>query len=130
MAARSRPEPISGAPSAAASIARLTSGWGGILAKLWADLDRDNISVIAAGVAFYGLLAIFPGMSALISIYGLIADPAVIEGQVAALSGVLPQEALDALRTRLSAAVEQYTTAGGVELPGLSLVASARVRRR
>ena len=101
MVARSRPEPISGALSAAASIARLPSGWGGILAKLWADLDRDNISVIAAGVAFYGLLAIFPGMSALISIYGLVADPVVIEGQVTALSGVLPQDALKLLSDQL-----------------------------
>ena len=116
MAARSRPEPISGAPSAAASIARLSSGWGGILAKLWADLDRDNISVIAAGVAFYGLLAIFPGMSALISIYGLIADPLVIEGQVAALSGVLPQEALKLLSDQLHSLIAAPPAKLGVGL--------------
>ncbi len=76
-------------------------GCAGIIAEVWAELDRDNISVIAAGVAFYGLLAIFPGMSALISIYGLVADPAVIEGQVAALAGVLPQEALKLLSDQL-----------------------------
>src|SRR5216684_9354418 len=90
MAVQSHPRPLSSAP-----------GWGGIIAELWAGLDHDNISVIAAGVAFYGLLAIFPGMSALISIYGLVADPAVIEGQVAALAGVLPQEALKLLSDKL-----------------------------
>jgi len=95
MAVQPSPAPLLGALSAAAS------GWGRIIAELWAELDRDNISVIAAGVAFYGLLAIFPGMSALISIYGLVADPAVIEGQVAALSGVLPQEALELLSDQL-----------------------------
>jgi hypothetical protein len=53
-----------------------------------------------------------------------------LAGPLAAILAVLPRAALDALRTRLSAAVEQYTTAEGVELPGFSLVASARVRRR
>jgi membrane protein len=95
MADRSRPVPLFGALSAAAS------AWRGIIVEFWAELGGDDISVIAAGVAFYGLLAIFPGMSALISIYGLVADPAVIEGQVAALSGVLPQEALKLLSDQL-----------------------------
>jgi membrane protein len=95
MADRSRPAPLFGALSAAAG------GWGGIIAGFWARLDEDDISVIAAGVAFYGLLAIFPGMSALISIYGLVADPAVIERHVAAWSGVLPQEALTLLSEQL-----------------------------
>jgi len=93
------PDPSS--QTARGDAAQPRPGWGGILAELWAELDRDNISVIAAGVAFYGLLAIFPGMSALISIYGLVADPAVIEGQVAALSGVLPQDALKLLSDQL-----------------------------
>src|ERR1700761_1291871 len=43
--------------------------WGHTLANVWAELSRDHISVMAAGVAFYGLLSIFPAMSALISIY-------------------------------------------------------------
>ena len=88
MTNRSRPAPLFGALSSAAA------GGGEIIAGFWTRLDQDNISVIAAGVAFYGLLAIFPAMSALISIYGLVLDPAVIERQVAALSGVLPEEAL------------------------------------
>jgi membrane protein len=95
MAERSHPAPLFGALSAAAA------AWGGIIAGVWTRLDRDNISVIAAGVAFYGLLAIFPAMSALISIYGLVADPAVIERQVAAWSGVLPQEVLRLLSDQL-----------------------------
>ena len=49
-----------------------------------------------------------------------------LAGPLAAILAMLPQESLDALQTRLAAAVEEYTTADGVELPGLSLVASAR----
>jgi membrane protein len=73
----------------------------GIIQSVWADIHRHHIPIMAAGVAFYGLLSIFPGMSALISIYGLVADPAVIERQVAALSEILPQDVLKLLSDRL-----------------------------
>ena len=39
-------------------------GWWAILTNFWAELDRDHVSIMAAGVAFYALLSIFPGMSA------------------------------------------------------------------
>ena len=76
-------------------------GWWAILTNFWAELDRDHVSIMAAGIAFYALLSIFPGMSALISIYGLVADPATIETQLNSLSGVLPQEALKLLSDQL-----------------------------
>jgi membrane protein len=76
-------------------------GWGRILANTWDDLARDHVSIMAAGIAFYALLSIFPGMSALISIYGLAADPAIIERQLNAISGLLPQEALTLLSDQL-----------------------------
>jgi membrane protein len=76
-------------------------GSGRIIQGVWADIDRHHIPIMAAGVAFYALLSIFPGMTALISIYGLVADPAVIEHQVAALSEVLPQDALKLLSDQL-----------------------------
>ena len=52
---------------------------------------------MAAGVAFWTFLSIFPAMSALISVYGLVSDPAVIATQVESLAGVLPQSALELL---------------------------------
>ena len=80
-------------------------GWWTILKNFWAEIDRDHVSIMAAGIAFYALLSIFPGMSALISIYGLVADPATIENQLNSLSGVLPQEALKLLSDQLHALV-------------------------
>src|SRR5438067_13579976 len=80
-------------------------GWWTILRNFWAEIDRDHVSIMAAGIAFYALLSIFPGMSALISIYGLVADPAAIENQLNSLSGVLPQEALKLLSDQLHALV-------------------------
>jgi len=84
---------------------RARPGWWTILRNFWAEIDRDHVSIMAAGIAFYALLSIFPGMSALISIYGLVADPAAIENQLNSLSGVLPQEALKLLSDQLHALV-------------------------
>src|SRR3989440_6133331 len=80
-------------------------GWWAILTNFWAEIDRDHVSIMAAGVAFYTLLSIFPGMSALISVYGLVADPMTIENQLNSLAGVLPQEALKLLSDQLHALV-------------------------
>ena len=66
-------------------------------ANVYTETNRDNVSVMAAGVAFWTFLSIFPAMSALISVYGLVADPAVIATQVESLAGVLPQSALELL---------------------------------
>jgi membrane protein len=79
--------------------------WWTILRNFWAEIDRDHVPIMAAGIAFYALLSIFPGMSALISIYGLVADPITIENQLSSLSGVLPQEALKLLSDQLHALV-------------------------
>jgi membrane protein len=84
---------------------RARPGWWTILTNFWAELDRDHVSIMAAGVAFYALLSIFPGMSALISVYGLVSDPATIEHQLNSLAGVLPQEALKLLSDQLHALV-------------------------
>src|SRR3954451_7320212 len=80
-------------------------GWWTILRNFWAEIDRDHVSIMAAGIAFYALLSIFPGMSALISLYGLVSDPATIEHQLSSLSGVLPEEALKLLSDQLHALV-------------------------
>jgi membrane protein len=77
-------------------------GWGRILKNVYYETNRDNVSVMAAGVAFWTFLSIFPGLSALISIYGLIADPGVIATQVASLSGILPQSTLELVYDQLN----------------------------
>ena len=80
-------------------------GWGRRLHRVWESLGRDNISIMAAGIAYYLMLSIFPGMSALISLYGLVADPVGIEKLLSSLAGVLPQEALKLLSDQLHALV-------------------------
>lgn len=92
------------------------AGWGRILANVWAELDRDHVSIMAAGVAFYGLLSIFPGMSTLISLYGLVADPRIIANDLSTLSGILPREALKLLSDQLNALIANPPTKLGVGL--------------
>jgi membrane protein len=88
--------------------------WRQILGNVWRELDRDHISVMAAGVAFYALLSIFPAMSALISIYGLVADPAVIESHISTLAGVLPGDALKLLSDQLHSLIAAPPTKLGL----------------
>lgn len=79
--------------------------WRERLARVWRALARDNISIMAAGIADHAMLSIFPGMSALVLTYGLVADPLTIERHISALVGVLPSEALNLLSTQLNALV-------------------------
>lgn len=69
------------------------AGWRDILWRVWEEQGGDNVSIVAAGVAFFGFLAIFPGLAALVSIYGLVADPVQVEQQFQAMGGLLPPEA-------------------------------------
>ncbi len=74
------------------------AGWRDIARRTWNELGDDHVSMIAAGVAFYILLALFPAIAAVISIWGLVADPAQIEQQIEAISGALPQQAASIIK--------------------------------
>ena len=67
-----------------------TLGWKDILWRTYEEFGQDRIMAVAAGVTYYALLAIFPAIAALVSVYGLVADPATIQDHLNALSGVLP----------------------------------------
>lgn len=58
-------------------------GWKQVLLRVKDEISGDNLSIVSAGVAFYGLLAIFPAIAALVLIYGLFADPADVQRQLA-----------------------------------------------
>lgn len=66
-----------------------------------ARIAEDHLPIIAAGVAFYGLLAVFPALGAMVAIYGLVLDPQQVSAQVAAMEGVLPPQAVQLLAGQL-----------------------------
>ncbi|MFW5824952.1 MAG: YihY/virulence factor BrkB family protein [Marinobacter sp.] len=67
-------------------------GWRDITLRIKDKVLNDNLGLIAAGVAFYFLLALFPLISAFLSIYGLIFDPEEAREHVSHLVGVMPEE--------------------------------------
>ena len=95
-------------------------GWKDILWRVYAGISDDRILANAAAVTFYALLALFPAIAALVSIYGFFADPASIEQHLDSMSGVLPGGAIDVIRDQLSRlAAEPRGTLGLSFLLGL-----------
>ncbi len=81
-------------------------GWRDITLRVKREASRDNVSIIAAGVAYYGFLAIFPALAALILIYGLFADPSAIQHHIASLSAI-PSDVRDMLSQQLTSLARQ-----------------------
>lgn len=65
-------------------------GWWEIARRTYEEMNRDRVQAVAAGVTFYSLLALFPALTALVSLYGLVSDPASIAGQLENLDAFLP----------------------------------------
>ncbi len=68
-------------------------GWLQVAKRGWKEAGADQIPLLAAGVAFFGFLALFPALIAFTLVWGLVADPATIPEQTASLAGALPPEA-------------------------------------
>jgi membrane protein len=75
----------------------------GFTIGLWHRLQLANIGLISAGVAFYAMLALFPGLTATIAIWSAFADPAVISAYLAVADDFIPPEAFEILQTQILA---------------------------
>jgi membrane protein len=89
-------------------------GWWAVLKRMFAGFNEDRLMTEAAGVTFYTLLAIFPAIATLISLYGLVADPATVNGQLDNLNGVVPGGGLDIIRDQVKSLTSNGTTALGL----------------
>jgi len=69
---------------------------------VWAEVRQDNVPLLAGGVAFFALLALVPGLIALISVYGLIAEPAQIQEQVEGALEAAPTQVRDLVSQQLA----------------------------
>ena len=70
-------------------------GWRDIALRLYREFNKDRLLLVAAGVTFYAILALFPAIAALVSIYGAVADPSTIYAHLNDLRGILPDGAID-----------------------------------
>lgn len=78
-------------------------GWWAISKRIYIQIGTHNLSLVAAGCAFFALLAVFPAITACVSLYGLVSDPAQVQAQVQSMQGVLPEQALTIVQNQLRA---------------------------
>ena len=123
-------------------------GWKRVLRRTWDEIISDRVALVAAGCAFYGTLALFPAISMLVSLYGLMFDPVTVEPQLATLQDLLPPAAYELISQRvhmlvskppgtlttsllISSAVALWSSATGTKsiLSALNLAYEERERR-
>jgi hypothetical protein len=103
----SSPQATSGQNRASAATSAF-AGWKDIFWRAYQRTQEDRVLAVAAGVVFYMLLALFPALAALVSLYGLFTDPTLINAHLSLLEGVLPASTVGIIReqvTRLSGAL-------------------------
>lgn len=97
-------------------------GWIEIAKRTWAEVQKDNVGIVAAGVAFYFFLALVPLLGATVLTYGLFASPETVARQASSLTAVLPGEAAKLIGEQLMNVVQ---TSGGKK--GFGLIAAIAV---
>lgn len=73
-------------------------------------MGNDNLTLVAAGVAFYLMFSIFPALGALVSIYGLFGDTHLVQSQVQQLTVLLPGETAKLLNDALTSFLAKPNT--------------------
>ncbi|MCD9623394.1 YihY/virulence factor BrkB family protein [Rhabdothermincola salaria] len=93
-----------------------STDWRSVAMRVKGRVRDDNVVLLAAGVAFFGLFAVFPALVALVSIYGLVSDPSDVARQVENLAAGLPEASKEFLDDQLNRIVETSPTGLGVAL--------------
>ncbi len=82
-------------------------GWKQVIRRTFSELISDRIGLAAAGCAFYATLALFPAISMLVSVYGLVFDPQTVEPQMRVLKHLLPGPAYSLIADRIHVLVSK-----------------------
>ena len=82
------------------------SGWKDVLFRTWSEQAEDNVSLAAAGVAFYGFLALVPMLGAVVLTYGIAADPQTVLHNMQSLTSVLPKDVAQLIGDQLMGVVQ------------------------
>ncbi len=98
------------------------AGWKDILWRTYVRTGEDRLLAIAAGVVFFGLLAVFPAITALVSCYGLFANPSTIGANLQTLALMLPEGSFQIVQDQITRVLDKGGTAlGATFLFGLIL---------
>ncbi len=90
--------------------------WWSIMKRVYRMMGYHNLSLLAAGVAFYGFLAFVPLIASTVLIYGLVGDPQTVAGSINLLRGIAPPEVLTILQDQLLTIVTGSKAATGIGL--------------
>jgi membrane protein len=94
-------------PTSAQTALTRPQTWRSLATSTLQDSTTDRVSLAAAGCAFYATLALFPAISMLVSVYGLVFDRSSVEPQLAVLAGLLPGPAFSLIDDRVHQLVSQ-----------------------
>jgi membrane protein len=98
------------------------AGWKDILWRTYERSNDDRLLATAAGVVFFSLLAVFPAVTALVSSYGLFADPSTIGANLQTLALMLPEGSFQIVQDQIARVLEKGSVAlGWTFLFGLTL---------
>jgi membrane protein len=104
-------------------------GWWSVARRVKDDVAANNLSMIAAGAAFFGLLALFPALAAAVALYGLFTEPTSVSAHLDLLSGFAPEQArmiLDEQLQRVTSAANRSLGIGAVIALLLALWSAAK----
>ena len=86
-------------------------GWKDILWRTYEKMNENRLLAVAGGIVFYALLALFPAVTAFVSLYGLVADASTIDQHLSVAAGILPSGAVDILHEQLTRLTANRTSA-------------------
>lgn len=101
---------------AAEPVAIPRRGWLQVTKRAWAEAKLDQVPLLAAGVAFFAFLSLFPAMIAGVMLYGLCSDPQTVADQAEQLSRALPQDAASVVTGQMRAITSQPAQTLGLGL--------------
>lgn len=79
----------------------------------WRRMDATHVSLVAAGSAFFAMLSLFPGLAAIVSLLGLVADPEIVDAQLPLLEEFMPAQAYDIVAGQVTRLVSTGRSALG-----------------
>jgi membrane protein len=100
-----------------------SGGWWNVARRVKNEVAANNLSMVAAGAAFFGLLALFPALAAVVALYGLFTDASAVTRHLDLLAGFIPQEGRMFLEERLQRLASTTDSALGIGAVGALLIA-------
>ena len=91
-------------------------GWHQVAKRVWKETQIDQVPLLAAGVAFWAFISLFPAMIAAVAVYGLVADPATVTRQAEVVTDALPRDAASVIVDQMETISSQSEDALNVSL--------------